>query len=370
VEAPWLRCWTEAHNTTINAMPAPRPRPLLVALALIPAIHVVVLVPELWRGAGEPRDYTAYTMAAERVRAGVPVYDAVPPGPHVPGDGIFYLYPPFLAALTALIPLSGIALARFALLAGVLCFWIYAACLDRIATGRTTTYGVLLWGALLTAGIAPLGALWVGQIDSLIWALFGFALVLPSARGFGFAAAAMTKPFAIWSLGLAIWCERRPVAVGAGLAVVTAVGLSTIAMGPAQLLNTSLEWVANIYPALAQGQFSYTVPHATHNDTLNHLLGFLGTGNLSLGFLPLQLAHAGGWNFAGPALPVWARVYLTFVSVAAPIATMWLTRHRGRVLRYAAVMSAAVLFGPIFRATYSPILFALAAAWIGDRRAT
>jgi hypothetical protein len=40
------------------------------------------------------------------------------------------------------------------------------------------------------------------------------------------------------------------------------------------------------------------------------------------------------------------------------------------VLRYAAVMSAAVLFGPIFRATYSPILFALAAAWIGDRRAT
>jgi hypothetical protein len=327
-------------------------------------------VPELWRGADEPRDYTAYLLAAERVRTDEPLYEPVPPGPHVPGEGVLYLYPPFLAAITALVPLSGIALARFALLAGVLCFWVYAACLDRVASGRTTAYGVLLWGALLTAGIAPLGALWVGQIDSLIWALFGVALAFPLARGFGFAAAAMTKPFAVWPLGLALWRERRPVAVGAGLAIVAAVGLSAAAMGPVRLVQASLEWLTSIYPALSQGQFAYSVTDVTGSHTLNHLLGFIGTGNISLGFLPLHLAHAAGWDFAGPELPVWARVYLTTTGLAAPIAVLWLTRRRTPALRYATVMCAAVLFGPIFRATYAPILYALAAALIGERRST
>jgi hypothetical protein len=347
-----------------------RPRLLLAALALIPALHLLVLVPELWRGADEPRDFTAYTLAAERVRAQEPLYEPVPPGPHVPGEGAPYLYPPFLAAIAALVPLSGLALARFALLAGVLCFWVYAACLDRVASGRATAWGVLLWGALLTAGIAPLGALWVGQIDSLIWALFGIALAFPLARGFGFAAAAMTKPFAVWPLALALWRERGPVAVGAAVAVLAAVGLSAVAMGPIPLVRASLAWLTDIYPALAQGQLAYTVSDVTSSQTLNHVLGFVGTGNLSLGFLPLQLAHAAGWDFAGPELPGWARVYLTTVGLAAPILALWLTRNRAPELRYAAVMSAAVLFGPIFRATYAPILYALAAAWLGDRRAT
>jgi hypothetical protein len=344
------------------------PRVLLVALALIPAVHLVVLVPELWRAADAPRGFMAYILAAERVRADEPLYEPVPTGPHVPGEGRPYLYPPFLAAITALIPLSGIALSRFALLAGVLCFWVYAACLARVAAGRMTTYGVLLWGALLTAGIFPLSTLWVGQIDSLIWALFGIALAFPLARGFGFAAAAMTKPFAVWPLGLALWRERGPVAVGASLAITVAVGLAALAMGPVSLVRASLEWLTHIYPTLSQGQFAYIAYDVTGNATLNHVLSYLGHGNLSLGFLPLQLAHAAGWEFAGPELPGWARVYLTTVGLAAPIITLWITRYRAPELRYAAVMSAAVLFGPIFRATYAPILYALAAAWIADRR--
>jgi hypothetical protein len=345
-----------------------RPRLLLVILALIPAMHLVVLVPELWRAADEPRDFLAYTLAAERVRADERLYEPVEPGPHVPGEGRPYLYPPFLAAITALIPLSGIALSRFALLAGVFSFWVYAACLARVAEGTMTTYGVLLWGALLTAGIFPLSTLWVGQIDSLIWALFGIALAFPLARGFGFAAAAMTKPFAVWPLGLALWRERRPVAIGAGLAITVAVGLAALAMGPVALVRASLEWLTHIYPTLSQGQFAYIAYDVTGNETLNHALSYLGHGNLSLGFLPLQLAHVAGWEFAGPELPAWARVYLTTVGVAAPMITLWATRHRAPELRYAAIMSAAVLFGPIFRVTYAPILYALAAAWIADQR--
>jgi hypothetical protein len=344
------------------------PRVLLVALALIPAMHLAVLVPELWRAADEPRDFMAYTLAAERVRVDQPLYEPVPPGPHVPGEGRPYLYPPFLAAIAALIPLSGIALSRFALLAGVLCFWVYAACLARVAAGKITAYGVLLWGALLTAGIFPLSTLWVGQIDSLIWALFGIALAFPLARGFGFAAAAMTKPFAVWPLALALWRERRPVAVGAGLAITIAVCLAALAMGPVSLVRASLEWLTDIYPTLAQGQFAYIAYDVTGNETLNHVLSYLGHGNLSLGFLPLQLAHAAGWKLAEPWLPWWARVYLTTVGLAAPIIALWGTRHRAPELRYAAVMSAAILFGPIFRATYAPILYSLAAAWIADRR--
>jgi hypothetical protein len=344
-----------------------RPRLLVAVLALIPAFHLLVLVPELWRSADAARDYTAYILAAERVRAGEPVYEPVPPGPHSPGLRAPYLYPPFLAAIAAVIPLSGLALARFSLLAGVACFWVYAACLDRVARGRSTIYGFLLWGALLTASIAPLGAVWVGQIDSLIWALFGIALAFPLTRGFGFATAALTKPFALWALGLALWQERRRIAVGAGIAVVSAVGLSAAMMGPMGLVRAMTMWLTDIYPSLAQGQFGYAVADVTSNKSLNQALGFLGTGNLSLGFLPLQVAHAAGWEFPGPELPVWARVYLTTVGIAAPIVSLWLTRHRTPELRYAIVMCAAMLFGPLFRATYSPMLFAVAAAWIGER---
>jgi hypothetical protein len=346
---------------------ARRPRLLLAALAVIPALHLLVLVPELWRGAEETRDVVAYLMAAERVRAGELLYQAVPPGPHVVGGGAPYLYPPVLAAMTALVPLSGAALVRFALLAGVLAFWVYAACLDRVASrGRNSAWGTLLWGALLTAGVAPLGALWVGQVDVLIWALFGIALAFPAARGFGFAAAAFTKPFAVWPLGLALWRERRPVVVGAVAAIALAAALSASAMGPLRLAQASVQWLTDVYPALAQGQFGYLVADVSASPAANHLLGFLGTGNLSLAFLPLQLAHAAGWEPAGAELPAWARVYLTTAGLAAPIVTLWLTRRRSLPLRYAAVMAAAVLFAPIVRATYLGILYAPVAAWLGE----
>jgi hypothetical protein len=359
--------WAARPVHRLQTMTSPRPRLLLAILALVPAIHLLVLVPELWTTADEPRDFLAYSLAADRVRAGEPLYEPVPAGPHAPGLGALYLYPPFLAAVAALIPLSGVAFARLALLAGVLCFWVYAATLARVAAGRVTAYGVLLWGAALTAGIAPLGAVYVGQIDSLIWALFGLALAFPALRGFGFAASAMIKPFAVWPLALALWRERGPVAIGAGLAIVAALGLSALALGPVGLVRASLGWLTGIYPALAQGQLAFSVVEVTGVPAVDRVLGFLGTGNLSLGFLPLQLAHAAGWSFPGPELPVWARVYLTTVGIAAPVAALWLTRRRTPELRYAAVMAAAVLFGPIFRATYSPILYALVAAWIGER---
>lgn len=345
-----------------------RPLPLLIVLAVIPAIHLLVLVPQLWQTADKPRDFAAYVMAAERVREDQPLYEETPPGPHVPGEGAPYLYPPFLAAISALIPFAGVALSRFVLLTGVLCFWVYAFCLDRVAAGRSTVYGVFLWGALLTAGVAPLGALWVGQVDSLIWALFGMSLAFPLGRGFYLTAAALTKPFAVWPLGLALWRETRVASAGTLIAIMLAGVLAAAAMGPAELFQASRQWLIDIYPALSQGQFAFRMAEVTDSQTWNRLLGFLGTGNISLGFLPLQLAHAAGWEFPGVDLPVWARMYLTMVSLAAPLIALWLTRRRAPVLRYAALMSAAVLFAPICRTTYLPILYSLAAAWLADRR--
>jgi hypothetical protein len=347
-------------------------RPILAlrvgVLLLGPLLHLLVFAPRLFTGPDPSGDVMAYVLAADRVRAGEPLYEAVPPGPHEPGTGALYLYPPFLAAVAALVPLSGARLARFAMLAGLLCFWIYAATLTRVASGRITPYGTLVWGAALTLGIAPTAALFVGQIDSLIWALFGIALAWPAARGFSFAAAALIKPFSVWPLGLALWREGRPVALGAAFAVAIAVVLSAAAMGPVRFVHASVDWISRVYPAVAQGQFTYIVSGLTDVNAVNHLLGYFGTGNLSLGFLPLQLARAAGWSFTGEVLPVGARIYLTAIGIIAPVITLWLTRHRGPELRYAAVMAAAVVFGPIFRLTYSPILFALAAAWIGERR--
>jgi hypothetical protein len=351
----------------------PMVRRLLLALRigvllLGPLLHLLVFAPRLFTGADPSGDVNAYVLAANRVRAGEPLYEAVPPGPHEPGTGALYLYPPFLAVVASLVPLSGADLARFALLAGLLCFWIYAATLTRVASGRITPYGTLVWGAALTLGIAPTAALFVGQIDSLIWALFGIALAFPAARGFSFAAAALIKPFSVWPLGLALWREGRPVALGAGLAIAIAVVLSVAVMAPVRFVHASVDWFSRVYPTVAQGQFTYIVSGLTDVPAVNHIVGYIGTGNLSLGFMPLQLARAAGWSFAGENLPIGARIYLTVVGIIAPVITLWLTRSRGPEFRYAAVMAAAVLFGPIFRLTYSPILYALAAAWIGERR--
>jgi hypothetical protein len=366
----------------VPAAPVARPGPMrfdnggavvgrrlaLAALLLVPLIQLVVLVPVVWTEAVVPRDVTAYVLAADRVRAGEPLYEPLPPGPHVYGMGAPYLYPPFFAAVSALAPLSGVHFARAGLLAGLVCFWIFAACLARLASGRVTPYGVLVWGAALTASFASLGTLYVGQADSLIWALFGIALVSLRMRGFALAASALIKPFAVWPLGLAAWRERRPVVVGAAAAVGLAFGLSALSMGPIGLVAACIEWFTRIYPNLSQGQFDYGPAVSAAQSFGGKVLAYFGSGNLSLGFLPLNLAHALGWTFSGSELPAWARLYLTAIGVAIPAAVLWWTRSRSLEFRYAAVMAAALLSGPIFRATYSPILYTVVAAWLGERR--
>ena len=336
---------------------------LIVLLALIPLLQIGVVATGDWLEADRPRDATAYWAAAERVRAGEPLYTGVEPGPNVPGVGAPYLYPPFLAAVLSFVAVDHAAFVRAMLVLGLLCYWFYAACLGRVATGRFSAFATLLWGAALMAGFGAQGAVSAGQIEPLIWALFGAALVFPAARGFALAAAGAAKLYALWPLGLALWRDRRRAAIGAAAAVGLACIAAVAALGARGTVTASMTWLTGVYPSLAQGQFAWGLP----DGGAPGWAAYLGNGNLSLAFLPLQLAHFAGL-LDGASLPVAARAYLTLAGIAAPAAALWLLRRRSIELRLAGVMAAAVLFGPIFRSTYSPILFAVAAAWAGERR--
>src|SRR5690606_18562126 len=93
------------------------------------------------------------------------------------------------------------------------------------------------------------------------------------------------------------------------------------------------------------------------------------TSNLSLSFLPVQLAVLNGWwGYAGGELPGMVRFYLTAVAILGPLLAAWLTRHRGATLQAAVVFAAAVFAAPIVRPYVLPVLLLVLAAVRHEQR--
>ena len=90
------------------------------------------------------RDVLAYYLVSERIQKGEPVYRQLPEvGPHTPSTP-FYLYPPVLSSILAIMPPT--TFVKFAQVWTVLLyavFWIYAACLTRLTVGRAILSGIL-----------------------------------------------------------------------------------------------------------------------------------------------------------------------------------------------------------------------------------
>ena len=300
------------------------------------------------------RDVLAYYLVSERIQKGEPVYRQLPEvGPHTPSTP-FYLYPPVLSSILAIMPPT--TFVKFAQVWTVLLyavFWIYAACLTRLAVGRVTLSGILIAGLVLTCFPGTHIALSYGQVDPFLWVLFGLALAVPALRGAGLMAIALVKPWAIWPL---IWTfrEGKRVWIGALLIAVGGAGVGMFVIGPTKFYTECYIWIRDVLPSVGQGTWS---------------AGSEGSWSLSFAVLraikALQL-----WVYQGGVLPFWARAWLTFSASAAPLLVGWLLRRRPMALQLSAMGCAAVLFAPICWTSYLPLLLSLFAVLIGQTLAS
>ncbi|MCI0434453.1 MAG: DUF2029 domain-containing protein [Gemmatimonadetes bacterium] len=335
-------------------------------LVTIPLAHLIVIVPLRWDAQGQD-DSAAYALATDKARAGESIYVPYPePGPHQ-FTGPLYLYPPFLAATISLTPeLEPLDFSRLWLAASILALWVYAACLGALWKGRPTVVGTLVMGAVLTLAPGTLRALWLGQIDVMLWAAFGIALAVPRLRGAAFAASSMVKVYAIWPLLVAAQREGRRVIPGALVAGIVGLAIGVAALGPSGFVESFREWFVHVVPTLSQGQFSGAGDRPLPTSVADWLepVG----GNYSLAFAPVQLALLLGWDYGGGVLSGVVRAYLFLIGVAAPLTAAWLSRRSGPAMQYAVVTCAAVAFLPIVRPSYLPLFLAPVALWLRQRR--
>ena len=311
-------------------------------------VQLLVFLPNHWKRTDRYRDVTYLYTAAQRVRSGQPLYRPWPEyGPHVhtemgpPYTYDRHPYPPPLASVLA--PFSALPFTSFArlwyfpVLAG---FWGFAWTLARMA-GRASGWSTLTAGLLLGIFPGTYRALSLGQIDPILWALFGLALVLPAWRGAAFALSAAVKLYAGWPLLFAIGRERSRAFVPAAVVALGAVVVSGFMMG----LDGFYSWGRHMLPVISQGTFN--------------------TDNVSLSFAGLRIARSLGWDYVPGPLPVPARIYLGLMGIAAPITAGWLARKSRPEFQYAWVGAAAVLFAPLCWSSYLPLLLVLPALGLG-----
>ena len=327
-------------------------------LLLIAVFHFFLLMcyslPKRLLRTDQNRDVLAYYLVSERIQKGEPVYGPLPKaGPHKPSTP-FYLYPPVLSSILAIMPpTSFVKFAQIWTFLLYAAFWICAVCLTRLAVGRVTFSGTLIAGLALTCFPGTHIALSYGQVDPFLWALFGLALAVPALRGAGLMAIALVKPWAIWPL---IWAfrEGKRVWIGALLVAVGGAGVGMFVLGPTTFYTECYIWIRDVLPSLGQGTWT---------------AGSKGSWSLSFAVLraikALQL-----WAYQGGVLPFWARAWLTFSASAAPLLVGWLLRRQPMALQISAMGCAAVLFSPTCWTSYLPLILSLFAVLIGQALAS
>lgn len=326
----------------------------LVPLSLLIAlVHFIEFFPDHWQRDDPHRDVHWLFLHAERIRTRETLYWPWPEyGPDVmTGDKPYphdrQPYPPFLGAVLSWF--SGIGYERFARLWYLPVYaslWIYAATVARLAVGRITPSGVLIAWLILIMLPRSHAMLSLGNVDPLLWAAFGIALVSRPLRGAGMAASALVKIYCIWPLLYVMYRERQSAIPSAGAVLFAGLGAATLTLGPVGLLSALVDWLRYMLPVAGQGTFNEQ--------------------NYSLSMLGLRVARMLGWEYSGGPLPLSARSYLVVASVLGPLVAGILARRRSAVTQYACIGAAASLFSPLCW-SLAPVLAPLAAL-IGEGR--
>jgi hypothetical protein len=200
------------------------------------------------------RDSVAYWWGARQARTGQEIYWPIPePGPHLPGRAIYVYPPPFAAAVAPTAGESYVPWARGWLLVVSVGFWVYAASVARLWTGRVGLRATLMAGAAMGSLPPVLEAMASAQVDILIWAAIGVAFAWRPARGAGLAFVAIVKIFSGWAL--AVWAVRdRRVIPGAAAVSAVALLACLAVLGPGRTVSETRVWITRVAPTLAQGQ--------------------------------------------------------------------------------------------------------------------
>ena len=315
----------------------------LAALAIILA-WACRFVPSVWNRTDTRRDMILYYLAARAVNAGTPLYRARPD--YGPDSKPFeYLYPPPFAALIAPMGrLPWLVFAKVWTAILVAAFVGYALALMRLAGCRDVGSFVIALAAV-TLCFGADRALGLGQIDPVLWCVFGAgvwaATKRPAWSGALLGAASVVKIYSFWPL-LSVNKTENRAAFWRGAALIVALGFvyGALVCG----LDSYGQWARAVLPEAAQGTF----------DPDNHSLSMAG----------LRAARALGWNYAGGPLAGVAKWWLSCAALAGPLLTIWATRNLGARWKLALVGCAAAWCAPLCWSTYVPlVLVPLALGW-------
>lgn len=316
----------------------------LVTAALHLAIQLGVWLPNVWKRRDIQRDMTVYYQAAQRAERHRPLYKPLRSNAPDVNRGA-YIYPPQFAVVVS--PVARLPYLTYAHLCYVLelaAFWSFAYALVQLAGARRNAANVLLWGGLL--GITPgtYDAMTLGQVDPLLWALFGFALCTRH-RGVLLGISAQIKPFALLVVAIAAWRERGRVLWPAAIVIALGTLLGLAVYGPMSFVR----WAQWGLPVPTQGSFE--------------------ANNISLTYLGLRLARAlGWWSYSGGELPAAARLYLAASGCLGAAGAVFLTRRQSPAMQYAVTLVAGVLCAPLCWITYLPLALVPFAICVRERR--
>lgn len=252
-----------------------------------------------------------------------------------------YIYAPFFAAIISpFATLSFVTFVRLWYCVMFAAFWVFAWCLARLCfDDRIDIRKVLIWGLILDLFPGGYAAFSVGQIEPLLWALFGLGLVA-IARPTLWAMCTFVKPFYMWPLFAEIVDATRK----DGIKVLLRSLIPTISIAVALVLcgglvcgwNSYVVWIRDVLPSLSQGSFN--------------------AGNVSLSMAVLRVARFMGWQYSGGPLPTLPHVWLTVASIGAPLLTWFLLHRHSTQIKSAALVIAAILFAPVCWTYYLPLL--------------
>jgi hypothetical protein len=316
---------------------------LLVLAVLHAAAQLLFWLPIQWKWTASSDDTAAYYHAASALWRRGTLYPAGRPyNPAFPPHSYVY-WPQFAVLLAPLGSLSRLWFARCWYTLLVAAFWTFSWSLARIAQGKATWQGVLLWGLALACLPSVYYCLWIGNADPVVWAIVGLAFATGRTAEW-LAVAAQIKTYAVAALGLFLWDHRagwkRPLAIlAAGFA-------AAFAADPAW----PGEWLRTVAPAARQGT--------------------LWAANWSLPMALVRACRALGWRYHGGTFPVWVQTLLAISCLVFEVsAVAFCARLRGQY-RYAALFVLAALSQPLcwnFYLTSALVLVALALRDYGVR---
>lgn len=329
------------------------------------AVQLIVVMPRNLAVTNPEENIAVYYKAAVHAHRGQDIYYHQSSSA-VTKPGI-YIYAPFFAAVISpfgVLPFESFVRLWYCVMFAA--FWVFAWCLARLCSGdKIDIRKVLIWGLILDLFPGGYAAFSVGQIEPLLWALFGLGLVAVvrttersderRVQSVGFSLwtiCTLIKPFYMWS----IFAEMADVGRAKGIKVLLRSLAPAIIITGALLLcggiicgwDSYVVWLRDVLPSLSQGSFN--------------------PGNVSVSMAALRVARLAGWQLSGGPLPALPHLWLTIASIGAPLLAWYLLRRYSVQIKPAALVAVAILFAPVCWTYYLPLLLPLVALVIQDKQ--